>query len=61
VLGALGSLAPDERGATVLHLLEGVDLEELARLLRRPEEAVVPLIERGIATLGQLAANGATG
>jgi hypothetical protein len=61
VLGALGSLAPDERGATVLHLLEGVNPAEVARILHRPEEAVVPLIEKGIGVLGQLAAEGAGG
>jgi hypothetical protein len=61
VLSTLRSMPPEERGATVLHLLEGVDPTEVARILRRPEEAVGPLIEKGIATLGRLAAEGASG
>jgi hypothetical protein len=61
VLGVLGSLARDERGATVLHLLEGLSPEDVARILRRPEEAVGPLIEKGIGALGRLAAEGAAG
>jgi hypothetical protein len=61
VLGALGSMSREERGATVLHLLEGVDVADVARILHRPEAAVGPLIERGIATLGRLAAREAAG
>lgn len=59
VLSTLGTMPPEERGAVVLHVLEGLDPEAVARILNRPQDAVVPLIERGIATLGRLAVEGA--
>lgn len=59
VLSTLGTMPPEERGAVVLHVLEGLDPEAVARVLNRPQDAVVPLIQRGIATLGRLAVEGA--
>jgi hypothetical protein len=55
VVSLLGTLPPADRGAVLLHLLDGLTPEQVADLLRRPAPSVSSEIERGLRALSALA------
>jgi len=47
VVGALGTLTPDQRLAVVMHYVDGLPIREISRLMRRSEASVASLLARG--------------